>query len=229
MPEENMKYNYCILSYNRVNLLKRLIESINRYCPGDGQILVFDNGSNDGTAEYLKSLGDKIKFHLSPQNLGVPKGWNWLMQNSSEGLCFIMNDDYEVVNSGWEAQYEELFSKNPNASVGSFPAGGNPGFKEYDNYVLENKGRFTHNFRLFCIPKSVYDKVGSFDERYFYCYEDTDFNMRTIKNGFKLFEVYFPLPMVMHVDAKDNERLATHSRVLGPSHNIFYATWPNGI
>ena len=44
-----------ILTYNRLELLKRCIKNVEHQTHLPDSILIIDNGSNDGTIEYLKN------------------------------------------------------------------------------------------------------------------------------------------------------------------------------
>jgi glycosyltransferase involved in cell wall biosynthesis len=56
-----MLFSVVIPTYNRVFLLPRTLDSVWRQRFTDLEVVVVDDGSNDGTHEYLRSLGDKIR------------------------------------------------------------------------------------------------------------------------------------------------------------------------
>ena len=70
-----------ILAHNCLELTKRCVESVrkqNAHC----MIEIVDNGSTDGTADWLTQ--EKINATHYKENLGVSKGWNdglrWFFQ-----------------------------------------------------------------------------------------------------------------------------------------------------
>ncbi|MDF2667924.1 MAG: glycosyl transferase family 2 [Paenibacillus sp.] len=90
-----------IPSFNQVGYLKDCIESIERYTPEPHEIIVVDNGSTDGTADYLRSLsGGAVRHKISEQNLGFAGGVNQgLMMARGSRLLFLNNDT--IATEGW--------------------------------------------------------------------------------------------------------------------------------
>ena len=81
-----------ILSYNQLFLMQRCIESIYNNCnPNDYLLVIFDNGSKDGSAEWLSEWGenhDEAMVILNETNLGFSGGNN--------AACQYISDDYDV-------------------------------------------------------------------------------------------------------------------------------------
>jgi glycosyltransferase involved in cell wall biosynthesis len=57
-----MLFSVVIPTYNRVHLLARTLDSVWRQGFTDFEVVVVDDGSNDGTQDYLRSLGDRIRI-----------------------------------------------------------------------------------------------------------------------------------------------------------------------
>jgi glycosyltransferase involved in cell wall biosynthesis len=57
-----MLFSIVIPTYNRVHLLARTLDSVWRQRFTDFEVVVVDDGSNDGTQDYLRSLGDRIRI-----------------------------------------------------------------------------------------------------------------------------------------------------------------------
>ena len=80
-----------ILSYNQLFLMQRCIESIYNNCnPNDYLLVIFDNGSKDGSAKWLSEWGenhDEAMVILNETNLGFSGGNN--------AACQYISDDYD--------------------------------------------------------------------------------------------------------------------------------------
>lgn len=88
-----MLFSIIIPTYNRLDLLKRALQSVWKQTSTDFEILVVDDGSNDGTHDYLVSLGSKVRALKQP-NLGPGAARN-LGAQRAEGkyLAFLDSDD----------------------------------------------------------------------------------------------------------------------------------------
>ena len=54
------KYSICILTLNHIDITQKCLLSVmNTEFDGSAEIIIVDNGSTDGTAEWLKSFQDK--------------------------------------------------------------------------------------------------------------------------------------------------------------------------
>ena len=86
-----------VVTYNRKEMLKKCLESLLiQTTPCD--VLVVDNASTDGTADYLKSLkkGKKIRVLRMNQNLGGAGGFNMGIRKAVEygyEYIWLMDDD----------------------------------------------------------------------------------------------------------------------------------------
>ena len=58
----NIKFSIIVPTLNSKIFLKKCLNSIFNQSFKNFEIIVIDGGSNDGTIEYLKSLGSKIKW-----------------------------------------------------------------------------------------------------------------------------------------------------------------------
>ena len=61
-----------VLTHNRVHLLRKNVENVLlRTSPATREIVIWNNASTDGTAEYLESLDDpRIRVVRSEKNIG---------------------------------------------------------------------------------------------------------------------------------------------------------------
>lgn len=88
------KVGIVIVTYNRFVLLKEVIDAIREQTYKEFQIIVVNNGSTDGTSDWLNSQNDIIV--ITQENLGGAGGFYTGMKyvvNSGFEYCWIMDDD----------------------------------------------------------------------------------------------------------------------------------------
>ncbi|SFA93669.1 Glycosyltransferase, GT2 family [Cohnella sp. OV330] len=89
-----------IPTYNQRELLGKCIHSIVRHTEPSYEIIVIDNGSNDGTAEYLAKLGGTVRYRVLERNLGFAGACNiGLMMAKGRTLMLLNNDT--IVTDNW--------------------------------------------------------------------------------------------------------------------------------
>ncbi|TGE35382.1 glycosyltransferase [Desulfosporosinus fructosivorans] len=74
---KNGQYKYdisiLILAYNKLDYTKQCIESVLKFTPGylNYELILIDNGSNDGTSQYFESLSPTKIFTLQKNSLNI--------------------------------------------------------------------------------------------------------------------------------------------------------------
>lgn len=100
-----------ILTFDRLNLTKKAVESVLEHSVRDVKMVFFDNGSSDGTLEYLAQLREDYSSRVtvmgSETNLGIAAGRNRVFRHviSTYGDQFnwVLNLDNDcIVHSGFD-------------------------------------------------------------------------------------------------------------------------------
>jgi len=105
-----------ILSYNRLNCLRRLVTSIRRNTDlNKTTIFISDDASTDpelsAYLDELKSSGDLV-IMKNDQRLGVAGNSNRLLRCLSRfKYAILLNDDVEVLDPGWEYFYAKALEQ----------------------------------------------------------------------------------------------------------------------
>jgi len=90
------KVGTLVVTYNRLYLLKEAIDSLRSQTFKDMQIVVVNNGSTDGTKEWLEMQEDI--YIITQENLGGAGGFFTGMKYIAEAgyeYCWLMDDDVE--------------------------------------------------------------------------------------------------------------------------------------
>lgn len=87
-----------IPTYNGLHLLAPCVESIRNHTSVPYEIIVVDNGSTDGTAEYCER--EQLIFISLPYNAGFPAACNKGLSISIGDQLLLLNNDC-LVGDGW--------------------------------------------------------------------------------------------------------------------------------
>jgi O-antigen biosynthesis protein len=102
LPPERLA-SIIILNWNGKDLLAQGIPSVIEAVARDGhphEILVVDNGSTDGSVDYVKSTFPQVNVLALPENLGFTKGNNAGVRAARHDIVVLLNSDM-VVDSGF--------------------------------------------------------------------------------------------------------------------------------
>lgn len=186
-----------IPSVNNLSYLKKAVASVK--CSFPYELVVFVNGSTDGTVEWLDEHSIKYIYH--DKNLGCSYVNNEAMEYSfsQDKWLFIIHNDVILHKDCLDNMYKAMDESDVDLvyALETITAQANPqAMKEFFwefTYDKENKGIATDtdepytgvnkalgiNFTVRGIKKSIMDKVGYFDVTYFPAYfEDNDYGLR---------------------------------------------------
>ena len=150
-----MKFSIAIPTLNRFDLLlPSLIMYVKQF--ENVHIYIIDNGKQNCRFGFTSGEAKNLFVFENEKNIGVAASWNMacdmIFENSDYAL--ILNDDIYLGKS--ERDIEQLIKKRPNHFM-----------------------RATPDWCAFILPKSVYQKVGKFDECFYPAYyEDRSYEWR---------------------------------------------------
>ncbi|MDF2959653.1 MAG: epsH [Paenibacillus sp.] len=190
-----------ILTRNALAYTKECLESILKHTTEPIELVFVDNGSTDGTLEYLQSIPSS-KLICNPENRGFAAGNNQgITASSGEYICLLNNDT--VVTEGWLTRLRAWLDKDPSIAIVG-PRSNNVAWSQkvhdisYQNaqeleefarhwaFHHKDQGFFPHKLIGHCMlfHKSLITKIGGLDERFFPGnYEDDDFCLRARISG----------------------------------------------
>jgi O-antigen biosynthesis protein len=219
-----------ILSWNRRKLLRDCLEAIARHTDYPHTLCVVEQGSTDGSREYLQGLGDRVVPILLDENVGFVRGNNLVMDRFREQDVVLLNND-TLVRPGWlTALADRAYSAPEVGIVGAklvYPdgrlqeAGGeifqdgtgrNIGKRDDPDRYSYTQVREVDYCSAAClyVRREVLERVGFLDERYHPAYfEDTDLCFAAAAAGFRV--LYEPAAVVVHLEGGTAGRGAEQS------------------
>jgi len=202
-----MKIDAVIATYNREDCIVDAVNSLLQYRINLGAIYVVINGSTDKTMERLAVFSDDEKVVLIEldKNLGAPGGKNVGMRRSDADVLVIIDDDAEFYSSEPIKIIDEIFSTNPTLGIIQFKivnythkrimSNEFPGSDADTQGDMEFKiGSFTGAGHA--IRKSMLERVGYYQDSFFYGHEELDLSFRAVQGGWSIW--YKPSIGVYH-------------------------------
>lgn len=200
------KISIVLLAYNHLDYTKQCIESLFKYTNEDYELILLNNGSNDGTKEYFNELTKEQKnvraVHLT-KNVGPINAWNiGIKRSRGKYVALVCND--LILTTNWLSNLVTCLESSEQIGFVS------PGANFISNFQ-QIKGQYRdmdemqefakqHNIsdarkweeRLRVMPcvllarKQIFYDICFFDNRFYYGeYGDDDFSFRTRRAGFK--------------------------------------------
>ncbi len=228
MNEQNKvpKVSIVILNWDGKKDTAVCLESLKKITYPNYHIILVDNGSHDDSSTYFKKNYAYVSLITIKENIGFTGGNNVGMKEAlkqNADYVLMLNNDTVVepvfLNKLVEAAEEDKITGifGPKILYYSKPykiwsAGGNfipfigkartIGINEEDGEQYDQKKEvaWVTGCAMF-IRRSVLEKIGLLEEKYFSNYEDIDFCLTAKKKGFKI--LYVPKAIIYHKIAKD--------------------------
>ena len=201
-----MKVFVVIVTFNRIELLKRSIESVRANQPFG--IIVINNGSTDGTKEWLDSQPDLIVIHQ--KNVGGSGGFYTGIKhayNMGADWIWCMDDDVFPRADCLKNLLDNATDKNIGILAPRRIMDGKIFCHDFQGYNLTRPFKSMYRQRLVneqvtsptfiagtafegpFIRREVVEKIGLPNKDLFIFCDDTDYCIRTIQAGFKILYV----------------------------------------
>lgn len=189
-----------VLSHDRLPYLKTTLASLAATTERERfEIIVVDNGSKDGSAEYLRGLAESAtidRLILRSRNHGTSPGFNVGFAHADRRSRFLIKLDSDIVllTPGWLERFETFLDANPrvgaiaqtqiNHSLLRFA----PRRRLGDEWV-SSWNWFVCGGACMTIPRRVFDDVGWLNEEFSVPYmpDDLDYATRLFYLGYEAY------------------------------------------
>ena len=122
-----MKKSIIIPCYNEINNIAKVIEKVLSKINAEDNVIIVDDGSNDGTSQYLANVkNEKIKIILNGQNLGKGHALKTALKEKEilQELVLIQDADLEYSPDDYENLLLPFHETNADVVYGSRFLGG---------------------------------------------------------------------------------------------------------
>jgi GT2 family glycosyltransferase len=205
-----------ILNFNGKAYLKDCLTSVLSQTFRDFEVIVVDNGSSDGSAEYLETNYPWVNVVKNEKNLGFAEGTNTGIKQAKGEYILTLNNDTQMDNRFLECLERVMKSDKCvgmcapkmlfcDGSINSTGICISLSGAAWDRGMSEpDKGQYDSQEEVFgpCAGAALYRKkmleeIGLFDEDFFLYMEDVDLAFRGRLAGWKCF--YVPDAKVYHI------------------------------
>jgi len=229
-----------IVNWNTRELLRKALLSIGA-TKGEihPEIMVIDNRSNDGSAEMVRAEFPSVHLIQNQNNLGFAKAVNKGLKQTESKAVMLLNSDAELFPGALERLYHVLSSDPKIGIVGAqlinedgtlqnsvdrFPSLMTEIFNKsvlkilFPNWYPGKRTSFTQPTEVPTLIGAavmfrcdMINKVGLFDEDYFFFMEETDWCYRLMLKGWK--RVYVPDALVQHLKGQTAKKMTWGSKI----------------
>lgn len=210
-----------ISTFNSIEFIKPCLASLFAQDSRDFEVIIVDNGSGDGTVDFLKNNYPQIILIENEQNLGACKARNQGIEVATGDWILTLDCDV-VLNDNFLSQIIKA-TENISPKTGMIQ----PKILKADRETIYSNGIFLSFSRRFydidrdetdngqfnsskyifgaCCAAAVYsrrmleeikEETGYFDERFFFLVEDVDLAWRAQKRGWTA--LFYPEPVCYH-------------------------------
>jgi GT2 family glycosyltransferase len=237
-----------ICTFNRENLLKPLVDYLNKFYDTFEKICIVDNGSRDNTYQTLiDKLNSNVKSKLIivklDENIGPSAGYDLgvskLLNYSKYILlldddCIPENDAIKILKEKFDDSNRSYCGGLISINSGDFdPAhrgniNRNPFNRKISTPLIEHKLQNITSCSLngLVFPSVIYSVVNGIDTKYYYNYEDIDFSYKISKTGGLL---YVPEARFIHMEFRTtvedkllDRDIEASSRLIFNRRNLFW-------
>lgn len=239
-----------VVTWNGLGYTKACLDSIRANTDFENyEVIVADNGSTDGTVEYLqKQTG--IRIVLNGQNLGFAKGNNAAIARANpESDIILLNNDTEIIQPDWVDTFQAAAHSAPDIGVVGCRLVRPDGMLQHvgtympvDSFSGEQIGACERDINQFpgvnevegvvfaCVylKRETLDVVGLLDEDYFSYFEDTDYCFRAKERGLRVV-CCGSVTVIHHENVSTRVNGVPHGKMFGKAQKIFRRKWESKL
>lgn len=239
------KVTVIIPNYNGMKFLKECLDALKVQTTEEFDVLIVENASKDGSAEFIKQNYPWVLLIENEENLGFAGGVNVGIKACKTPYVLLLNNDTKVHSHFVEEMVramecsERIFSVSSkmiqyhnhkkiddagdfyNLFGWAFQGGVGRSVKEY----RRARSVFSACAGAAIYRREVFEKIGYFDELHFAYLEDIDVGYRAKLAGYD--NIYCPTALVYHVGSGTSGSKYNSFKVKLSARNSIYLNYKN--
>jgi GT2 family glycosyltransferase len=216
-----IKLSIVFLNFNRLDETHSTVQQLLAMCKGrdDIEIIAVDNGSTDGTADYLKQQHGIVSILLH-DNGGIA-GYNQGFKQASGDFILVLDDDScpDTIDSIDRAI--DILSTNPELGLLAFCIESPDGQLQTSWHLPQTQAYGPSPFFIGCgfmIRRSLFEKIGWYPADFFLYQNEIEVSFQVRLQGYQIF--YDPECRVIHRGIPNNR--PGWRRVFYPTRNTLW-------
>ena len=210
-----------IATKNRLDDLRRTLNHVSKLTPSPDEILVTADGCSDGTIEFIQKYYPAIRLTVNEESLGSVQSRATMMEQSSCDIVLALDDDSYPENKNCLPIICKLFENDDSLAIATFPQRTD----EYPDTITQTdfgEKRPTKSFPNSgaAIRVSSYRQLPGFEPIFFHMYEEPDYALQCIGNGWKV-ELFPHVTIRHHWTSQQRSQVRNHHR---HARNEFWST-----
>jgi hypothetical protein len=234
-----------IPNYNGISFLDACLRSVSELIEVSAEIIVVDNGSTDGSREFVKTHFPQCQLVCLDRNYGFCRAVNEGIRRANSPYVILLNNDTEVKPDFAAKLLEGIRKDKKRFSCAARM------LKYQDHNLLDDAGdfycalgwslargkdkpasRYEKEERIFssCAGAAIYqkalvEKLGGFDEAHFAYLEDMDLSWRAKIHGYENW--YIPKAEMFHMGSATSGSRYNSFKVVHSAGNNLYMIYKN--
>jgi len=199
-----------VLNYNGLKWLPNCLSSVAETDYPNLDVYLVDNGSTDGSVDYVQRHFPSVRIICHARNLGFAEGYDRALEKVEADHVLFLNSDTQVLNPDWVKRLVDvteadsriaavackMVSMQDHSRLDSVGGMGIPFWRGFVDIGKEEHDRGQYDYGgfeafAFCggaalVKLDVFKKTGGFDEKFFMYNEDVDFSWRIRLLGYRV-------------------------------------------
>lgn len=224
-----MQVSIVLITWNRKEELRNTLKYLFKYKHFFKELIVVDNGSDDGTPEMIIKEFPSICLIRLHKNTGVCEARNIGAVNAKNDLILFLDDD-GYFDASTIPLLVEQFENNEKIAVigGQVVKIAHKLLEEIDFSVFKpsvSELTKSYNFvgTMFMIRRHVFFDVGMFPDYFFYSNEENDLSLRILKKGYEIYKCNYAI--MLHYASSKQRPPKRHQYYY--YRNIHFQIWRN--